>query len=83
MTDFYLWMCNLFVLVAYISEELNVVTRFGSCCCLIGFILSIFMMCESIVVYAERRCGHIRSENAGMSIEKKGENPFHRKPEGS
>lgn len=28
-----------------------------SCCCLIGFILSIFMMCESIVVYAERRCG--------------------------
>ena len=39
MTDFYLWMCNLFVLVAYISEELNVVTRFGSCCCLIGFIL--------------------------------------------
>lgn len=34
MTDFYLWMCNLFVLVAYISEELNVVTRYGSCCCL-------------------------------------------------
>lgn len=59
MTDFYLWMCNLFVLVAYISEELNVVTRFGSCCCLIGFILSIFMMCESIVVYAERRCGDV------------------------
>lgn len=24
---------------------------------LIGFILSIFMMCESIVVNAERRCG--------------------------
>lgn len=39
MTDFYLWMCNLFVLVAYI--------------------LSIFMMCESIVVYAERRCGDV------------------------
>lgn len=57
MTDFYLWMCNLFVLVAYISEKLNVVTRYGSCCCLIGFILSIFMMCESIVVYVERRCG--------------------------
>lgn len=56
MTDFYLLMCNLFVLVAYISEELNVVTRYGSCC-FIGFILSIFMMCESIVVYAERRCG--------------------------
>ena len=30
-----------------------------------------------------RTCGQIRSENAGMSIEKKGENPFHRKPEGS
>ena len=45
MTDFYLLMCNLFVLVAYISEELNVVTRYGYCCCLIGFILSIFMMC--------------------------------------
>lgn len=55
MTDFYCWMSSLFVLVAYISEELNVVTRFGSCCCLIGFIF--FMMCESIVVYAERRCG--------------------------
>ncbi len=30
-----------------------------------------------------RSRGLIRSENAGMSIEKKGENPFHRKPEGS
>ncbi len=30
-----------------------------------------------------RSRGHVRSENAGMSIEKKGENPFHRKPEGS
>lgn len=56
MTDFYLWMCNLFVLVAYISEELSVVTRCGSCCCIIGFIFSIFMMCESIVFDAERRC---------------------------
>ena len=25
----------------------------------------------------------VRGENAGMSIEKKGENPCHRKPEGS
>ena len=57
MTGFYCLMCSLFSLVAFISEELNVVTRYGSCCCLIGFILSIFMMCESIVVYAERRCG--------------------------
>lgn len=57
MTDFYLWMCSLFVLVAYISENLNVVTRCGFCCLIIGFILSIFMMCESIVVNAERRCG--------------------------
>ena len=39
-----------------------------------------FLWGRSITV---RRCGHIRSENAGMSIEKKGENPFHRKPEGS
>ena len=31
----------------------------------------------------ERSVGALRSENAGMSIEKKGENPFHRKPEGS
>lgn len=57
MTDFYIWMCSLFVLVAHISEYLSLVTRCGSCCCIIGFILSIFMMCESIVVNAERRCG--------------------------
>lgn len=57
MIGFYVWMCNLFVLVAYISEDLSLVTRCGSCCCIIGFILSIFMMCESIVVDAERRCG--------------------------
>ena len=57
MSDFYCWMCSLFFLVAYISEDLNVVTRCGSCCCIIGFLLSIFMMCESIVVNAERRCG--------------------------
>ena len=30
-----------------------------------------------------RRRGEVRSENAGMSIEKAGENPAHRKPEGS
>jgi hypothetical protein len=30
-----------------------------------------------------RTRGQMGSENAGMSIEKKGENPFHRKPEGS
>lgn len=57
MTDFYMLMCGLFVLVAYISENLSVVTRCGFCCCIIGFILSIFMMCESIVVNAERSCG--------------------------
>ena len=56
MTDFYIWMCSLFYLVAYISEDLNAVTRFGSCCCIIGFILSMFMMCCSIVFDAERRC---------------------------
>lgn len=50
-------MSSLFFLVAYISDNLNVVTRCGSCCCIIGFILSIFMMCESIVFDAERRCG--------------------------
>ena len=27
-----------------------------------------------------RTCGLIRSENAGMSSEKEGENPSHRKP---
>lgn len=57
MTGFYCLMGSLFALVAYISENLNVVTRCGSCCCIIGFILSIFMMCESIVFDAERRCG--------------------------
>lgn len=57
MTDFYCWMCSLFSLVAFISEDLNVVTGCGSCCCIVGFLLSVFMMCESIVVYAERRCG--------------------------
>ena len=31
----------------------------------------------------ERSRGEVRSENAGMSIEKAGENPAHRKPEGS
>ena len=30
-----------------------------------------------------RSRGEVRSENAGMSIEKAGENPAHRKPEGS
>ena len=30
-----------------------------------------------------RRGGAPGSENAGMSSEKKGENPFHRKPKGS
>lgn len=37
MTDFYIWMCSLFVLVAHISEDLSLVTRCGSCCCIIGF----------------------------------------------
>ncbi len=59
MIGFYVWMCNLFVLVAYISEDLSLVTRCGSCCCFFGFILSIFMMCESIVVDAERRCDDV------------------------
>jgi len=30
-----------------------------------------------------RICGLYRSENAGMSSEKTGENPVHRKPKGS
>lgn len=50
MTDFYCWMCSLFFLVAYISDDLNVVTRCGSWCCIIGFVLSVFMMFGSIVV---------------------------------
>lgn len=56
MTDFYCWMCSLFAFVAFVSEDMNVVTRCGACCCIIGFIFSIFMMCESIVVDAVRRC---------------------------
>ena len=30
-----------------------------------------------------RSCGLLGSENAGMSSEKEGENPSHRKPKGS
>ena len=30
-----------------------------------------------------RSCGRVRSENAGMSSEKEGENPSHRKPKDS
>ena len=30
-----------------------------------------------------RSCGQVRSENAGMSSEKEGENPSHRKPKDS
>lgn len=56
MTGFYCLMCSLFSLVAFISEDLNVVTGCGLCCCIVGFLLSMFMMCESIVVDAERRC---------------------------
>lgn len=59
MTDFYCLMSSLFSLVAFISEDLNVVTGCGSCCCIVGFLLSIFMMCESIVVTAERRCNDV------------------------
>ena len=33
--------------------------------------------------YTGRSAGADRSENAGMSSEKKGENPFHRKPKDS
>ena len=33
--------------------------------------------------YTGRSAGLVRSENAGMSSDKTGENPVHRKPKGS
>ena len=39
-----------------------------------------FLLGRSMTV---RTCGQIRSENAGMSSEKEGENPSHRKPKDS
>ena len=44
MTDFYFYMCGLFVVVSFVSENLNLLTRFGFGCCIIGFVLSFFMM---------------------------------------
>ncbi len=44
MTDFYCYMCCLFVVVSFVSEILNIFTRCGFAFCILGFVLSFFMM---------------------------------------
>lgn len=56
MTDFYFYMCGLFVVVSFVSENLNILTRCGFGCCIFGFILSFFMMGFYIEKDVERGC---------------------------
>lgn len=57
MSDFFCYVCILFGVVAQVSETLDIFTRCSKICCYVGYIVSFFLMCESIVVNAERRCG--------------------------